>query len=264
MEVADLIETKSSQRRKGIYLLPNLLTTGSIFAGFYSIISSSNQDFITAAVAIFIALILDGLDGRVARLLNAQSAFGAQYDSLADLLSFGVAPALLAYNFNVLYLNPLGFAKIGWLSAFIFLAAVALRLARFNVQLDAPEDSRKAKRYFYGLPCPAGAALMASMLWVCSLHGYQSITSAIVIIVMMVVVAFLMVSNIRFRSFKDIDPRISIRFTYMVFLVLILVGVVWRPAEMLFGVFLLYVLSGPISGLVKLRRKCDASSSNPT
>lgn len=259
MEVADIIENKGG-RRRGIYLLPNLLTTGSLFAGFYAIISSLNQDFISAAIAIFIALILDGMDGRVARLLNAQSAFGAQYDSLSDLLSFGIAPPLLAYNFNVLYLSPLGYSKLGWLSAFIFLAAVALRLARFNVQLEAPQDSRKAKRYFYGLPCPAGAALLTSMLWVCTLHGYQSVSYSIAVIVIMLLVSFLMVSNIRFRSFKDIDPRISIRFTYMVLIVLILVGIGWRPAEVLFAIFALYVVSGPIFALFNIKRKRHATS----
>jgi CDP-diacylglycerol--serine O-phosphatidyltransferase len=256
MEAADVMEP-TGNRRKTIYLLPNLLTTGSLFAGFYSIISSLNQDFVSAAIAIFIALILDGLDGRVARLLNAQSAFGAQYDSLSDLLSFGIAPPLLAYNFNELFLNPLGFSKLAWLSAFIFLAAVALRLARFNVQLDSVHESRKAKRYFHGMPCPAGAALMASMIWVCSVHGYQNITYSIAVVSVMLVASFLMVSNIRFRSFKDIDPRINIRFTYMVLLVLILVGIWWRPAEMLFSVFALYLISGPIFALVRIRRKHD-------
>jgi CDP-diacylglycerol---serine O-phosphatidyltransferase len=255
MEVADLIANKGNKRR-GIYLLPNLLTTGSLFSGFYSIISSLNQDFISAAIAIFIALILDGMDGRVARLLNAQSAFGAQFDSLSDLLSFGIAPPLLAYNFNVLYLNPLGFSKLGWISAFIFLAAVALRLARFNV------DTREAKRYFYGLPCPAGAALITSMLWVCTLHGYQSAGYSIAIIVVMLLVSFLMVSNIRFRSFKDIDPRISIRFTYMVLLVLILVGIGWRPAEVLFDIFGLYAFLSPLFALLTRRRRHDATGTH--
>lgn len=257
MEVTDIVESKNG-RRRGIYLLPNLLTTGSLFSGFYSIISSLNQDFITAAIAIFIALILDGLDGRVARLINAQSAFGAQYDSLSDLLSFGIAPPLLAYNFNILYLSPIGYSKLDWVSAFIFLAAVALRLARFNI------DTREAKRYFYGIPCPAAAALLTSMIWVCSLHGYQNLGYSIAIIVVMLVSSFLMVSNIRFRSFKDIDPRISIRFTYMVFLVLILVGIGWRPAEVLFGIFSLYVFSGPVIALLRIRRRHDASTPKHT
>lgn len=242
-------------RRKGIYLLPNLFTTGSLFAGFFSIISSLSGDYISAAIAIFIALIMDGLDGRVARLLNAQSAFGAQYDSISDMLSFGIAPPLLVYNFIQLYLSPIGFSKLAWLSSFIFLAAVALRLARFNVQLDAPVDSRKAKRYFYGLPCPAGAAIMASMIWVVSLHGYEGIAFSFLIVVVMVATSFLMVSTIHFRSFKDIDPRITIRFTYMVLLVLILVGIWWRPAEILFAVFALYALSGPVFGLFNFRRR---------
>ena len=215
-------------RKRGIYLLPNLFTTGSLFAGFYSIIVGMNHDFMMASIAIFIALVFDGLDGRVARLINAQSAFGAQYDSLADMLSFGVAPALLAYNWNIVYLDPLGWSKLAWLSAFIFATCVALRLARFNVQLESPVDSKKAKRYFYGVPCPAAAAVVASLIWVCDLHGYQGVGFSIALIVVMLLASYLMVSNIYFRSFKDIDLKKNIRFTYLVLIIFILAGIVLR------------------------------------
>ncbi len=242
-------------RKRGIYLLPNLFTTGSLFAGFYAIIAGMNQDFMTAAIAIFIALVCDGLDGRVARLINAQSAFGAQYDSLADMLSFGVAPALLAYNWNVLYLSPVGWSKLAWLSAFIFAACVALRLARFNVQLDAPSDPKKAKRYFYGLPCPAAGAFIASLIWVCNLHGYQGLGVSIFLVIMILLNSYFMVSNIHFRSFKDIDLKQNIRFTYLVVFIFILTGIVWRPAEMLCFIFFLFVFSGPVGTVVLFLRK---------
>ena len=255
MEIDFPESVKSGPKRRGIYLLPNLFTTASLFSGFYSIISSTNQDFISAAIAIFIALVCDGLDGRVARLINAQSAFGAQYDSLSDLLSFGVAPAILAYNFNILYLGPLGYSKLTWISAFIFVAAVALRLARFNVQIDAPSKKASAKRYFYGLPCPPGAALIAGMLWFFTLYGYQSAEYSIIIVVILFFTAFLMVSNIHFRSFKDIDLRASIRFTYLVLAILILVGICWQPPQVLFGMFALYALSGPIFALINLKQR---------
>jgi CDP-diacylglycerol--serine O-phosphatidyltransferase len=242
-------------RKRGIYLLPNLFTTGSLFAGFYSIISGMNQDFTSASIAIFIALIFDGLDGRVARLINAQSAFGAQYDSLADMLSFGVAPALLAYNWNSLYLDPIGWSKLAWLSAFIFSACVALRLARFNVQLESPSNSKKGKRYFYGVPCPAAAVLVASLIWVCNIHGYQGLSFSIALVIIMLLASYLMVSNIYFRSFKDIDLKKNIRFTYLVVIVFILAGIVLRPAEALCIIFALFLLSGPVGSLVLILRK---------
>jgi CDP-diacylglycerol--serine O-phosphatidyltransferase len=248
-------DTNRHVRKRGIYLLPNLFTTGSLFAGFYSIISGMNQDFISAAIAIFIALIFDGLDGRVARLINAQSAFGAQYDSLADMLSFGVAPALLAYNWNSLYLDPIGWSKLAWLSAFVFSACVALRLARFNVQLEAPVDSKKAKRYFYGVPCPAAAAVVASLIWVCNLHGYEGLGFSLALVIVMLLASYLMVSNIYFRSFKDIDLKKNIRFTYLVLIIFMLAGIVFRPAEALCIIFALFLLSGPVGSLFLLMRK---------
>lgn len=250
---------ENNPRHRGIYLLPNLFTTGSLFAGFYAIIAGMNQDFISAAIAIFIALICDGLDGRVARLINAQSAFGAQYDSLADMLSFGVAPPLVAYTWNSLYLNPQGFSKLAWLSAFIFAACVALRLARFNVQSEkATEDCEtvKAKRYFFrGLPCPAAAALISSFIWLCNIHGYVGFGFSILNVVIMIFVSYLMVSNIPFRGFKEFDLRKNIRFTYLVLIILILVGICWRPAEVLFGLFLIFTLSGPAIGIQRLIKK---------
>ena len=244
-------------RRRGIYLLPNLFTTASLFAGFYSIIASMNHDFIFASIAIFIALIFDGLDGRVARLINAQSAFGAQYDSLADMLSFGVAPPLLAYNWDLICFGPQGWAKIAWLSAFIFSACVALRLARFNVLLDSPE-TEKTKRYFYGLPCPAAAALVTSFIWVCNIHGFEGLPYSIFLAMMLIAASYLMVSNIHFRSFKDIDLKQNIRFTYVVIMIFVLAGLWWHPAEALFLIFGCFALSGPVFGLFTFKKKRHA------
>lgn len=251
------MEQLEQPRHKGIYILPNLCTTGSLFAGFYAIIAGMNQDFISASVAIFIALVFDGLDGRVARLINAQSAFGAQYDSLADMLSFGVAPPLVAYTWNSLYLAPLGFSKLAWLSAFVFSACVALRLARFNVQHDTPQNEVKKNQayYFRGLPCPPAAALIASSIWVCELHGYQGLTFNIIEVIILLFVSFLMVSNIPFRGFKELDLRKNIRFTYLALSIFIVAGIWWHPAEALFILSALFALSGPVSGLIRLLRK---------
>lgn len=250
---------ENNGRHRGIYLLPNLCTTGSLFAGFYAIIAGMNQDFVSAAIAIFIALIFDGLDGRVARLINAQSAFGAQYDSLADMLSFGVAPPLVAYTWSSLYLDPVGFSKLAWLSAFIFSACVALRLARFNVQteMSAKEEkpSKKERYFFKGLPCPAAAAFITSFIWVCEIHGYQSLGVSILGVVFILISSYLMVSNIPFRGFKEIDLRKNIRFTYLVLVVSILAAIWWHPAEVLFSLFTIFVFSGPICSLITLIRK---------
>ncbi len=245
-------------RHRGIYLLPNLFTTGSLFAGFYAIISGMNQDFISAAIAIFIALVFDGLDGRVARLINAQSAFGAQYDSIADMLSFGVAPPLVAYIWNDLYFAPEGWSKLAWLSAFVFAACVALRLAKFNVQNVAPAKSDKNKPYYFrGLPCPAAAALVTSAIWVCDIHGYQSLSFSIAEVILMLIASYLMVSNIPYRGFKEIDLKKSIRFTYMALIIFVLAGIWWHPAEALFCLFALFALSGPVTAVLRVfRKKC--------
>jgi CDP-diacylglycerol--serine O-phosphatidyltransferase len=244
----DQEEASTQQRKKGIYILPNLFTTGSLFSGFYGIVASMNQHFILGSVAVFICLIFDSLDGRVARLINAQSAFGAQYDSLSDLLSFGVSPALLVYNWSLADLVQFGVHKIGWLTAFIFVACVAMRLAKFNTM---PED----KRYFFGLPCPAAAALVAGLVWVGSMCDLSGLATSLVTMVIVLLVSFLMVSNIRYRSFKDIDLKANVRFTVLVLMMLVLVCISYRPAQVLFLLFAAYVLSGPIAGLISLRKK---------
>ena len=234
---------------RGIYLLPSILTTFGMFAGFYSIIASINGDFTLAAISIMVAMLWDALDGRVARLTNTQSDFGAQYDSLADLVSFGVAPALLVYEWS---LSDLG--RIGWLAAFIFLACAALRLARFNTQVGISD-----KRYFQGLPSPAAAGVIASMIWlrfwkfeyfdfgIVSLSYYVGV-------VITIVCALLMVSNVRYYSFKELDSK-KASFRFLLAIVLSLIVLLSKPNIFLFTGFFLYMLSGPFITITGLNKK---------
>lgn len=190
----DKNNTNSSPTR-GIYLLPNLLTTAGLFAGFFAVVSSMNGHFEHAAIAIFIAMIFDGLDGRVARMTNTQSEFGAEYDSMADMVSFGIAPGLVAYNWALS-----GMGKFGWLAAFVFVAAAALRLARFNTQVGVAD-----KRYFQGLASPAAAGVIASLVWLGTEYELNGQDFGLVLGVITIVSGLLMVSNFRYNSFKDVD-----------------------------------------------------------
>lgn len=223
-------------RRRGIYLLPNLFTIAGLFAGFYAIVTAMEGYFNYAAVAIFVAMIMDFFDGRVARLTNTQSAFGAELDSLSDMVSFGVAPALVIYSWSLE-----GLGKLGWLAAFIFAAAGALRLARFNTQVLVAD-----KRYFQGLPIPAAAGVLASMVWLCVdseiLGDVVSMTTAILAII----IAILMVSNVRYYSFKEIDLKGRVPFVAILLVVLAFVGISLDPPKILFLIFFCYALSGPI------------------
>lgn len=235
-------EVHGSQLR-GVYLLPNLLTTGALFAGFYAVVAAMKGYFDTAAIAIFVAMLADGLDGRVARLTNTQTPFGAQYDSLSDMVAFGIAPALVIYSWSLFYLG-----KLGWLAAFIYAAATALRLARFNTQIN---DT--AKDYFQGLPCPSAAGFVASIVWIGSNYEVYGITFAIPLSIITIVIAAFMVSSIRYSSFKSVDFSGRVPFLTAVFVVFILAAIALQPAEMLFMLFLVYIISGPIFTLVKLR-----------
>lgn len=238
-------DEKVSQR--GIYLLPNLLTTAALFAGFYAIVAAFKGQFELAAMAIFAAMLADTLDGRVARLTNTQSAFGAQYDSLSDLVAFGVAPALVVYSWSLFELG-----KLGWLAAFLYTAATALRLARFNTQ--ASDVSVSDKRYFQGLPCPSAAAILASIVWMGSNYEVQGASFPVMIAVVAVIVAALMVSTIRYTSFKSIDFKGKVPFLTVVVAVFILVAIAMEPPEILFGVFATYVISGPLLTLWQLHK----------
>ena len=232
-----------SLSQRGIYLLPNLFTSAALFAGFYAIVGAMNYKFEQAAIAIFIAMVLDGLDGRVARMTNTQSAFGAEYDSLSDMVSFGVAPALIMY---VWALKPLN--KLGWIAAFIYCACAALRLARFNTKLDDPLQD---KRYFQGLPSPAAAALLAGFVWVSYEYGitgreifFGAIQVKWLAWGLTVFAACSMVSDLRFYSAKDINLRESVPFVAILAIMLVFVLISYSPPEVLFTVVLVYALSG--------------------
>ncbi len=202
-------------RRRGIYLLPNLFTIAGLFAGFYAIVTAMEGYFNYAAIAIFVAMIMDFFDGRVARLTNTQSAFGAELDSLSDMVSFGVAPALVIYSWSLE-----GLGKLGWLAAFIFAAAGALRLARFNTQVLVAD-----KRYFQGLPIPAAAGVLASMVWLCVDSEILGDIVSMMTAILAIIIAILMVSNVRYYSFKEIDLKGRVPFVAILLVVLVFVGI---------------------------------------
>jgi len=248
-------------RGRGIYLLPNLFTTAGLFGGFFAIIAASQGRFEAACLAIFIAGVLDGIDGRVARLTNTQSEFGVQYDSLADLVSFGMAPALVMYHWSLaaMKLEGLTAGKLGWLAAFLYAACAALRLARFNSQVANVD-----KRWFIGLASPAAAALMASFVWVCHDLGLQGAELRYPALAVTVVAALLMVSRIRYNSFKGSGsgPKSDrVPFAAMLLALAVLVALVLDPPKMLLAVALIYALSGPL--LWFRRRKLPGQESLP-
>jgi len=233
-------------RPRGIYLLPNLLTTAALFAGFYAIVATFKGRFEIAAIAIFIAMIADTLDGRIARLTNTQSAFGAEYDSLSDMVSFGIAPALLGFNWGLATLG-----NIGWFLAFLYSAATALRLARFNTQLGVAD-----KRYFQGLPCPAAAAIVSSFIWVIQDNHWPANKLLIGLFAILITcTAILMVSRVRFHSFKQFNWHERVPFVSLLALVLIFAFILLDPSDVLFVVFLLFGFSGPVLTLWNLRKR---------
>jgi CDP-diacylglycerol--serine O-phosphatidyltransferase len=221
-------------RHRGIYLLPNLLTTAALFAGFYAIVQAMNGRFENSAVAIFIAMVFDGLDGRVARMTRTQSAFGAEYDSLSDMVSFGAAPALVIYEWA---LRDLG--KLGWIAAFIYCAGAALRLARFNTNIDVVD-----KRYFQGMPSPAAAALIAGLVWVVLELGLSGADVKWPACLLTIFAGVTMVSNIPYYSGKEINLRKSVPFMVIAVIALGFALVSFHPPGVLFALFLLYALSG--------------------
>jgi CDP-diacylglycerol--serine O-phosphatidyltransferase len=232
-------------RRRSIYLLPNLFTTGALFAGFYAIVQAMNGKFEYAAVAVFIAMVLDGLDGRVARMTRTQSEFGAEYDSLSDMVSFGVAPSLLMYEWAF---RDLG--KIGWFAAFIYCAGTALRLARFNTNHEVID-----KRFFQGLPSPAAAALVAGFIWVMHDYGFAGVDVRWIAVALTLFAGLSMVSNVRFYSFKDFNMRKSVPFISIFLLALFFILISSYPPGVLFMLFLGYSLSGYVSWIFGLRKK---------
>jgi CDP-diacylglycerol--serine O-phosphatidyltransferase len=238
--------------RKGIYLLPNLFTTGALFAGYYSIIAGIQGKFEMACFCIFIAALLDALDGRVARLTNTQSEFGEQYDSLSDLVSFGVAPSLLVYNWSLVHLTTVHpvLGKIGWLAAFIYAVSGALRLARFNTQIGVID-----KAYFQGLPSPAAAAVISSFVWVSVDLQLIGADLKYIVLPLTVISGLLMVSRFRYYSFKTIPFRENVSFIWILLLVLIFVLLTIKTAWVLFVVFSAYAISGIAITILSIKRK---------
>lgn len=256
--IEETVENGKRIRRRGIYLLPNLFTLSALFAGFYSIVAAINGDYAKAAIAIFVAMVLDGLDGRVARLTNTQSAFGAEFDSLADMVSFGMAPALVAFTW---ILQDVG--KIGWIAAFIFVAGAALRLARFNVQIGSID-----KKWFVGLPSPSAAAIVAACVWGFHTFDAESLGFKVLMTVVVAAAGVLMVSNVRYHSFKEIDFKGPVPFVFLLAIVLLFVLISIEPSVMLLALFGCYVISGPILALGRLnkgrreKRRSEAGGQN--
>ena len=245
----EISENGKTVRKRGIYLLPNLFTTAALFSGFFAIVSAMNGQFEAAAIAIFVSMVFDGLDGRVARLMNAQSKFGAEYDSLADMVSFGVAPALVVFSWGV---SELG--KFGWAVAFIYVSCAALRLARFNTQIDTAD-----KNFFTGLASPAAAAVMAGVVWVSAQEGWVAqelpIELAAIAGLLMAVIGMLMIVNVRYNSFKGIDFKGRVPFVVMILVVLAFGLISVDPARILLGIALVYALSGPVQASYRRLKK---------
>lgn len=243
---------EETKKGRGIYLLPNILTTGALFAGFYAIVASMNGQYGVAALAVFIAMVLDGLDGRVARMTNTQSAFGAEYDSLSDMVSFGLAPALVVYQWSLSSFIEWGWlwAKLGWLAAFFYTATAALRLALFNTRVGTAD-----KRFFQGLPSPAAAGVMVGMVWVW--HGMDVPGPSLNLLALVVTFAAggLMVSSFTYSSFKDMDFRHRVPFLVILAIVVALMFAALDPPKILFAGFCLYALSGPGFTVWRLYRR---------
>ena len=244
-----MTDTEEKARRRAIYLLPNLFTTAALFCGFYAVVAAMHGYFEAAASAIFIAMIFDGLDGRVARMTDTSTDFGVEYDSLSDMVSFGIAPAVVCFSW---ILNEVG--RIGWAAAFIYASCAALRLARFNTQIDTV-----SKRYFIGLSSPTAAAVVAAMVWA----GYDADASqsmALLAALVTAVAGLLMVSNFRYYSFKEVDLKSKVPFVVIFAVAMVLVVVTINPPKVLLAMAAVYALSAPaISLWKKMRRKPSAS-----
>jgi CDP-diacylglycerol--serine O-phosphatidyltransferase len=247
-------------RAKGIYLLPNLLTTGCLFSGFYAVVAAIDQHFANAGMAVFAAMIFDTLDGRIARLTKTESNFGKEYDSLADMVAFGVAPAIVAYQWGVVRIMEYGghWGRFGWLACFFYAVAAALRLARFNAR-SASAD----KRYFEGLPSPSAAAIVAAFVWFCSDWREPRLTGLIAAFVITASAGALMVSRFGYPSFKQFDLDKRIRFVYMLLVPLTFVLIAVDPPTMLLSMFGTYALSAPVLWLGRRVRRLVRGAPTP-
>jgi CDP-diacylglycerol---serine O-phosphatidyltransferase len=248
MENPQELDEQAKARRKGIYLLPNLFTTSALFSGFYAIIAGINGEFVYASIAIFIAMVLDGLDGRVARMTNTESDFGAEYDSLADMISFGLAPALVVYFWA---LSDLG--KVGWVISFVYVVGAALRLARFNTQIGKTD-----KRFFIGLASPAAAAVIAGFVWVCEKFQVQGADVTWGVAALVAFCGIAMISNIRYYSFKTMAIKKRVPYVLLPVAILIFVAIILQPAVLLLAVFAGYAFSGAIFELWELKNRKNA------
>ncbi len=224
----------TERRRRGIYILPNLFTTANLFAGFYAIVQAMNGNFEYSAIAIFIAMLLDGVDGRVARMTHTQSEFGVEYDSLCDMLSFGAAPALVIYEWALR-----GMGKLGWIAAFIYCAGAALRLARFNTNVGVVD-----KRFFQGLPSPAAASLIAGLVWVMTDFGWKGEDLRWYACALTIFAGLTMISNVPYWSGKEINLRKSVPFIVVAAIALFFALTAFYPPGVMFSLFLIYAASG--------------------
>ena len=243
-------ENPIKPRSRGIYLLPNLFTTGALFSGFYSLIAAYQSNFATAAIAILVALLLDGLDGRVARMTNTTTAFGAEYDSMADMVSFGAAPAFLMYTWSLSSLPTETWGQLSWVVAFVYCACCGLRLARFNVAVGTAD-----KRFFQGLACPAAAATLASFVWVNINFGNSGEDVVVLVLIATLLTGGLMVSSFAYYSFKDMTANRKVPFAMLLALLLLFVTTAVDPPKMVFISMSCYAASGPAWAFFSWYRK---------
>jgi len=243
---------RDAARRRGIYLLPNLFTTAALFAGFYAVVAAMDGNFEQAAIAIFVAMILDGMDGRIARLTNTESDFGMEYDSLSDMVSFGLAPALVVYQWGGARLQEYGWiwGKIGWLVAFLYAVAAALRLARFNARISVAD-----KRFFEGLPSPSAAGVVSGLVWLGTELELTGLPALVLGFVVTAAAGTLMVSSFKYYSFKEWNIGGRIPFAYLLLVPLVFILIAANPSGVLFLMFAAYATTGPVLALVRYRRR---------
>ncbi len=243
------------QRGRGIYLLPNLFTTSALLAGFYAVIAAANGQFETSAISILVAMILDGFDGRVARMTNTTTAFGAEYDSMADMISFGMAPAFLMYSWSLSHLPVAEYGQLGWVACFVYTGCCGLRLARFNVQVGVAD-----KRFFQGLACPAAAAVLASFVWVCTDIGKAGHELIALAMFATIATGLLMVSTFMYYSFKDLGDSKKVPFAMLLGLLFLLVTTAVDPPKMILIASAIYAAAGPLYALFRWIRKRNKRS----
>tara|TARA_B100001778_G_C18563853_1_gene619066 strand:- start:218 stop:997 length:780 start_codon:yes stop_codon:yes gene_type:complete len=243
---------EKKRRLPGVFLLPNLITTAALFCGFYSVIASINNDFVAASIAILIAMVLDGLDGRIARLTNTQTSFGEYFDSLSDMICFGLSPAILVYIWTSSLFDLFSWQsnKVSWILCFIYVASAAIRLARFNSKSQTQD-----KKYFTGLASPAAAAVIITFIWMIEVSNLNLINSKWLGLFVLLALSFLMISNITYYSFKEFDIRHKVPHIFLFIISLVISFISFDPPLVLFSFFILYALSGPSMYVIRLLKK---------